>query len=175
MGGLGTKDNSNLEKLFGDNKRRTSMYTVNKRAWNNSILANCNSETVVKVATIEGDEVEVEEIEEVVNDEGETAALIIYPKFDIEYKEEIEMYGDIKRRYELLQENDITEAFNLMKESLGCSERWSEIKYDLRKLSKRGENVAYKNRIEEMYSYLKYVHTSTKATWLKAREDLRSI
>lgn len=90
------------------------------------------------------------------------------------YNEEVKMYNDMSRRFEELTEEDILGAFNLMKESIQAYNRWSNIKYEIKKELKRGQATATKERLEEMCIYLKHIHTSTKATWLKARDDLRS-
>ncbi len=56
----------------------------------------------------------------------------------------------------------------------GTVNRWSYIKYDIKKDLKRGQLTATKERLEEMCTYLKHVYTFSKSIWLKAREDLRS-
>ena len=89
------------------------------------------------------------------------------------YSEEVKIFNDISRRFDNLTEEDITEAFELQKESIQAYNRWSNIKYEIKRELKRGQGVALKERLEEICSYLKYIHTSAKSTWLKAREDLR--
>lgn len=89
------------------------------------------------------------------------------------YPEEVKMLNDIYRRNEILVEEDISGAFQLQKDAIQAYHRWSSIKYYTKKDLKRGQGAAIKERLEEICSYLKYVHTSAKSTWLKAREDLR--
>ena len=90
------------------------------------------------------------------------------------YNQEIEMFNNIYNGVEELAEEDIQGAFNLTKESIQAYNRWSSIKYDIKKDLKRGQATAMKERLEEMCTYLKHVYTFTKSIWLKAREDLRS-
>ena len=89
------------------------------------------------------------------------------------YPEEIKILNDIYRRNDMLIEEDISGAFKLQKDAIQAYHRWSYIKYCTKKELKRGQGVALKERLEEICSYLKYIHTSAKSTWLKAREDLR--
>ena len=89
------------------------------------------------------------------------------------YPEEIKILNDIYRRNDNLVEEDIAGAFELQKESLQAYNRWSNIKYNIKKELKRGQGVALKERLEEICSYLKYIHTSAKSTWLKAKEDFK--
>nr|DAP71904.1 MAG TPA: hypothetical protein [Caudoviricetes sp.] len=89
------------------------------------------------------------------------------------YPEEIKILNDIYRRNDNLVEEDIAGAFKLQKDAIQAYHRWSNIKYYTKKDLKRGQGVALKERLEEICSYLKYIHTSAKSTWLKAREDLR--
>lgn len=89
------------------------------------------------------------------------------------YPEEIKILNDIYRRYDSLVEEDISGAFKLQKDAIQAYHRWSNIKYCTKKELKRGQGVALKERLEETCSYLKYIHTSAKSIWQKAREDLR--
>ena len=87
------------------------------------------------------------------------------------YPEEVKILNDIYRRNDNLIEEDIAGAFQLQKDAIQAYHRWSSIKYYTKKGLKRGQESALK----EICSYLKYIHTSSKATWLKAKEDLRSV
>lgn len=91
------------------------------------------------------------------------------------YPEEVKILNDIYRRNDNLIEEDIAGAFQLQKDAIQAYHRWSSIKYYTKKGLKRGQESALKERLEEICSYLKYIHTSSKATWLKAKEDLRSV
>ncbi|WP_294124676.1 hypothetical protein [uncultured Clostridium sp.] len=91
------------------------------------------------------------------------------------YKEEVKIFNDISRKFDNLVEEDIIGAFELQKESIQAYNRWSHIKYEIKKELKRGEAVATKERLEEMCIYLKHIHTVSKSVWLKAKEDLRII
>lgn len=94
-----------------------------------------------------------------------------------EYDQDVILYNNIWSRYKSLNENDISGAFNLMKDSLIVSERWSVIREDYKKLLKRGERAAEKERINDMCKKLDDIHADTKAMWkdaiyrFKNRED----
>lgn len=94
--------------------------------------------------------------------------------YEERYNQEIEMFNNIYNGVEELTEEDISGAFTLTKESIQAYNRWSSIKYDIKKDLKRGQATALKERLEEMCVYLKHVYTFTKAIWSKAREDLKS-
>lgn len=95
--------------------------------------------------------------------------------YEKRYPEETKILNDIYVRYGDLTEEDISGAFKLQKDALQAYFRWCAIKYDIKKDLKRGQATAIKERLEDICSYLKYIHTSAKATWLKAKEDLRSV
>lgn len=95
--------------------------------------------------------------------------------YEKEYQEEVKILNNIYSRYDKLSEEDIAGAFKLQKDAIQAYFRWFSIKYDIKKDLKRGQVVAVKERLEDICSYLKYIHTSAKATWLKAKEDLRSV
>lgn len=85
-----------------------------------------------------------------------------------QYNQEVILYNSILNRYRNLKEDDILGAFNLMKDSLIVSERWSVIKEEYKKLLKRGEKVAEKERINDMYKILQNIHDDAKAMWRDA-------
>ena len=94
--------------------------------------------------------------------------------FEEKYNQELKQFNNIYNGLEELTEEDIPGAFNLAKESIQAYNRWSYIKYDIKKDLKRGQLTAIKERLEEMCTYLKHVYTFSKSIWLKVREDLRS-
>lgn len=66
------------------------------------------------------------------------------------YIEEVKIFNDISRKYDDLLEEDIAGAFELQKESLQAYNRWSNIKYNIKKELKRGQATATKERLEEI-------------------------
>lgn len=85
-----------------------------------------------------------------------------------QYNQEVILYSSILNRYRNLKEDDILGAFKLMKDSLMVLERWSVIKEEYKKLLKRGEKAAEKERINDMYKILQNIHDDTKAIWKDA-------
>lgn len=96
-------------------------------------------------------------------------------KFNYEkiYSQEVRIFNDISKKFDNLTEEDISGAFELQKESIQAYNRWSNIKYEIKKGLKRGEGTATKERLEEICIYLKHIHTVTKAIWQKAKEDFK--
>lgn len=90
------------------------------------------------------------------------------------YKQDVAMYNDIVERYDYLQEEDVLGSFQLMKDSIQAYNRWSYIKYDIKRNLKRGEASATKDRLEEKCRYLKEVHTGSRMIWNKAKEGLNN-
>ena len=91
-----------------------------------------------------------------------------------QYKQDIVLYNSIVNRYRNLKENDISGAYQLMKDAHIVSERWSVIREDYRKLLKRGEKAEEKDRLEDMFKFLKEVHTDARMVWKQGKEDLRN-
>ena len=91
-----------------------------------------------------------------------------------QYKQDIVLYNSIVNRYRNLKENDISGAYQLMKDAHIVSERWSVIREDYRKLLKRGEKAEGKDRLEDMCKFLKEVHTDARMVWKQGKEDLRN-
>ena len=85
-----------------------------------------------------------------------------------QYDKEIILYNSLLNRYRNLKEDDILGAFNLMKDSITVLNRWSVIKEDYKKLLKRGEKAAEKERINDMYKILQNIHDDVKAIWRDA-------
>lgn len=97
-------------------------------------------------------------------------------KFSYEkiYMQEVELFNSIVGRYSGLQENDILGAYKLMRDSLQSYNRWSKIKYDIKKDLGRGEATAVKIRLEEICKYLKEVHITSRMIWSRGKDDLKS-
>lgn len=94
--------------------------------------------------------------------------------YEEKYREEVNILNNIVERYSLIQENDILEAFKLMKDSLQAYNRWSYIRCEYRRLLKRGEKTEEKDRLEDICRYLKEVHTNSRMIWRFGKEDLRN-
>lgn len=94
--------------------------------------------------------------------------------YEEKYIEDAKIFNDIEKRYSLIQENDIEEAFKLMKDSLQAYNRWSYIRCGYRKLLQRGEKTEEKDRLEDICRYLKEVHTNSRMIWRFGKEDLKN-
>ncbi|MDP4146085.1 MAG: hypothetical protein Q8936_16615 [Bacillota bacterium] len=90
------------------------------------------------------------------------------------YQEDVKLYVNIKKRFEVLQETDIAGAFQLMKDAYVVAERWAKIKYDIKKDLKRGEGAAFKERLDDMCKYLKEIATTSRMIWNNGNKDLRN-
>lgn len=88
------------------------------------------------------------------------------------YEEDKKQYVNVKRKFEALQENDIAGAYKLMKEAFAVAERWEQIKYDIKKDLKRGEQAALKDRLEEMCRYLREIAITCRMIWNNANRNL---
>ena len=93
--------------------------------------------------------------------------------YEEQYKQEAMQFNNIVKRFEMLQETDIVDAYSLMKDSLQAYNRWSKIKQDIKKDLRKGEMASLKERLEEMCKYLKEVHTVARMTWKCAKDDLK--
>lgn len=91
-----------------------------------------------------------------------------------QYKQDVILYNSVVNRYRNLKENDILGAYQLMKDSHILSERWSVIREEYRKLLKRGEKSEEKDRLEDMYRFLKEVHTDSRMVWKYAKEGFKN-
>lgn len=94
--------------------------------------------------------------------------------YDEEYKKDAELFNNISRRFENLNENDIAGAYRLTVDALQVYNRWSKIKHDIKKDLSRGELTSLKERLEEMCKYLKEVAITSRMVWKAAKEDLRN-
>ena len=99
--------------------------------------------------------------------------VIIRAENEEQYKQEARQFNNIVKRFEMLQETDIVDAYSLMKDSLQAYNRWSKIKQDIKKDLRKGEMASLKERLEEMCKYLKEVHTVARMTWKCAKDDLK--
>lgn len=92
-------------------------------------------------------------------------------EYEDKYKEDIEQYIQVVKRFNELTEYDISGAYHLMKQSFGVCERWSKIRYDIKKDLKRGEKAAFKERLDDMCKYLKEISTTSRMIWNQARKN----
>ncbi|MBC5624723.1 hypothetical protein H8S10_04545 [Clostridium sp. NSJ-49] len=90
------------------------------------------------------------------------------------YKEDTEIYMDIVNRYQNLAENDIVQAFKLMKDSLLVYDRWCFIKLEITSELKRGEKEALKKWLEERCKFLYELHTDVRVTLSKAKYEFNN-
>jgi len=90
------------------------------------------------------------------------------------YEEDIRQFNSVVKRFGTLKENDVDGAFRLMKDTIQFFNRWSLIKYEVKKELKRGEGAAFKERLEDMCKYLKEVETTSRMIWRLGIEELRS-
>ena len=92
-------------------------------------------------------------------------------EYEEKYKEDITQYVHIVKRFNTLTEYDIAGAYSLMKESFQVAERWSKIRYDIKKDLKRGEKAAFKERLDDMCKYLREISTTSRMIWNQARKS----
>jgi len=90
------------------------------------------------------------------------------------YPNEIILLGNIIERYDKLQENNISNAFQLSKDALQMFNRFSEIKHDVKKLSSRGKDAALKERLKEICEYLITVSTASRMVWKYGKENIKN-
>ena len=88
------------------------------------------------------------------------------------YSNEIILLGNIIKRYDNLAETDIQGSYKLSKDALQTFNRFSTIKYDVKKLLTRGQDAALKNRLEEICKYLIEVSTHSRMIWKYSKESL---
>lgn len=87
------------------------------------------------------------------------------------YDEDSKQYINIVERYRSLGENDIASAYSLMKDALIVYNRWSEIREEVTKDLKRGENAATKKRLEDKLRVLLEIHTDTRVTFSTSKKE----
>lgn len=90
--------------------------------------------------------------------------------YEVDYQEETKIYNEILQRADYLQENDVAGAYSLMQDSLQALNRWSEIKYTIKKELGRGEGTALKERLKEICDVLDKVHIFARMTWSNAAD-----
>lgn len=89
------------------------------------------------------------------------------------YKEDVQNFLDIIKRFQSLQDTDYGTAYNLHKDALGQYERWSTIFFETRRLevvSKK--DPPWKTRIEDIMKILNNIYTSARMVWNKSKDDL---
>lgn len=91
-------------------------------------------------------------------------------KIEERYPDEIILLGNTIKRYENLVETDITGAYTLSKDALQVYNRFSTIKYDIKKELSRGQEAALKDRLKEICDYLLSVSTHSRMVWKYAVE-----
>ena len=91
-----------------------------------------------------------------------------------QYLEDCIILGNIIKRKNNLNENDIAGAFILMQDSLQAYFRWSVIRCEVRSSLKRGERAELKDLLENIVKYLDEVHRDTRVLYKLGREDLRN-
>ena len=75
------------------------------------------------------------------------------------YKKEAEEFNNIIKRFRILKDDDVIEAYDLMKRSLVLYDRFSYIKADLAKNFERGNPT--KKRLQEIGDILLNIHVTT--------------
>ncbi|OOM17165.1 hypothetical protein CLSAB_18850 [Clostridium saccharobutylicum] len=95
-----------------------------------------------------------------------------YPsQLKAEYPQETILLGNVIQRYDLLQENQIMQAYQLSKDSLQLYNRFCFIKHQVKKNSTRGQDVAMKDWLKEICDYLDKISTHSRMIWKYAKED----
>ena len=94
--------------------------------------------------------------------------------YEEQYKQEAMQFNDIVKRFELLQETDIVDAYSLMKASLQAYNRWSKIKQDIKKDLRKGEMAEVKDRLHEICRFLLEVHITTRGIWKNATDEIKN-
>lgn len=88
-----------------------------------------------------------------------------------DYPQETILLGNIIERYNILQENQIMQAYQLSKDALQVYNRFCFIKHETKKNSKRGKDTALKDWLKEIVDYLDKVSTHSRMIWKYAKED----
>lgn len=85
-------------------------------------------------------------------------------------------YDETMARWNALRDNDVQEAYDLMKDSLTLAERWSEIQATSRKLNtlnpKEVTMTDFKTWAYHRYQVLKAMHDASRVIWRQANEYL---
>ncbi|WP_236896934.1 hypothetical protein [Clostridium beijerinckii] len=91
-----------------------------------------------------------------------------------DYPDDTILLGNIIERYDLLQENQIVQAYQLSKDSLQIFNRFCYIKHDIKKKSSRGKDAALKDWLKEICDYLYMVSTQSRMVWKFAKENVKN-
>ena len=85
------------------------------------------------------------------------------------YKKEAEEFSNIVKRFKVLQDDDVIEAYELMKRSLVLYDRFSFIKSDLAKNFERGNPT--KKRLQEITDILLNIHVTTRQIYQNIKAE----
>lgn len=85
------------------------------------------------------------------------------------YKKEAEEFSNIVKRFRILKDDDVIEAYDLMKRSLVLYDRFSFIKADLAKNFERGNPT--KKRLQEITDILLNIHVTTRQIYQNIRAE----
>ena len=85
------------------------------------------------------------------------------------YKKESEEFSNIVKRFKVLQDDDVIEAYDLMKRSLVLYDRFSFIKADLAKNFERGNPT--KKRLQEITEILLNIHVTTRQIYQNIKAE----
>lgn len=89
------------------------------------------------------------------------------------FPDDIKLLNEIIEAYGSLNDNDITGAYQLQKDSLQAYMRFSELKYNIKRELLRGEETALKERLNEITTYLYSVHVACRKVYEKSSGDLK--
>ncbi|KGK88021.1 hypothetical protein [Clostridium sp. HMP27] len=92
---------------------------------------------------------------------------------EVIFDEDIDSFKDIVERFNILQDTDYSQAYQLHKEALAQYDRWSTIFFEVRR-SEVGskKDPALKDRIEHILKILNNIYTSARMVWNKSTNDL---
>ena len=85
------------------------------------------------------------------------------------YKKEANEFINIVKRFKTLQDDDVIEAYDLMKRSLVLYDRFSFIKADLAKNFERGN--PNKKRLQEITDILLNIHVTTRQIYQNIKAE----
>lgn len=92
---------------------------------------------------------------------------------DVISDEDIQGFKHVLEKFNLLQDNDYAEAYQLHKEALAQYDRWSTIFFEVRRSeATTRKDPALKDRIEHILKILNNIYTSARMVWNKAKDDL---
>ena len=85
------------------------------------------------------------------------------------YKKEAEEFNNIIKRFRILKDDDVIEAYDLMKRSLVLYDRFRYIKADLAKNFERGNPT--KKRLQEIGDILLNIHVTTRQIYQNIKAE----